>query len=332
MQTNQPKVSVAVRAYNQAKEIVQTLKSITTQKVSWPIEIVIGIDPSTDNTADIVRLFCETLPPHYSAIIIQNENKLGSTGNLISVFQHCNGEYIAWLDGDDYWIDPYKTQKEVEILDKQQEYGVVYTDHYIASNQHEGLKEIRRIDTDYNSPFDTLIKGNPITSDTVLFRRKLLQHIDWHELGKVKADDYFIWLEFSMHTKFYHLKEFTSVATVFNRVIGKEIVLPVLKYGKELLTFQKIFIDKYNASHETPANVTKDDLDYDFQKTTWKASLLLGDAKMGTKVARYLSKHSTGKEKYYYFFNSLYITFKLYYLYRRLTGKRPKDAYDYYFF
>ena len=114
-----PKVSVLLITYNHEKLIGQALDSILMQKTTFPTEVVIGEDCSTDSTRDIVRAYSERYPETIRAIL--PEVNQGPFQNVIRTLNECRGEYIAAIEGDDYWTDPGKLQLQVDFLDAHPE-------------------------------------------------------------------------------------------------------------------------------------------------------------------------------------------------------------------
>lgn len=108
-------VSVIVLTYNQSKYIAQALDSVLAQIVDFPIEILVGDDASSDGTADIVLEYARRWPDKiYPFMQAQNQ---GASKNLRNLLEHSRGKYINGCEGDDYWTDPYKLQKQVDYLE-----------------------------------------------------------------------------------------------------------------------------------------------------------------------------------------------------------------------
>src|SRR5690554_4943466 len=111
---NIPLVSVWMITYNHEQYIKQAIESILMQKTTFTIELVIGEDCSTDNTASIIR---EYENKHPGIIKVRyNIQNLGIIPNMIKTLEECNGKYIAMCEGDDYWTDSLKLQKQVDYL------------------------------------------------------------------------------------------------------------------------------------------------------------------------------------------------------------------------
>lgn len=112
---SKPKVSVKMMTYNHERFIGQALESVLMQQVSFDYEIVIGEDFSTDNTRDIVRGYQKKNPDRIRALL--NPENMGRRYNARNTYKHCRGDYIAMLDGDDYWTSPQKLQKQIDFFD-----------------------------------------------------------------------------------------------------------------------------------------------------------------------------------------------------------------------
>ncbi len=117
------KVSVAIITYGHEKYIKRALDSVIDQEVNFKFEIVIGEDCSPDGTSEILLEYKERYPEMIN-LVLHKEN-VGATRNLFDVFQASRGQYIALLEGDDYWIDSNKLKKQVEFLDNKNEYFAV---------------------------------------------------------------------------------------------------------------------------------------------------------------------------------------------------------------
>jgi len=112
-------VSILCMAYNHGKYIRQTLESMVSQKTDFPFEILINDDASTDNTAEIIREYSEKYPDIVKPIF-QKENQYSKGINIQNTFNipRAQGKYLAYCEGDDYWTDEYKLQKQVDFMKK----------------------------------------------------------------------------------------------------------------------------------------------------------------------------------------------------------------------
>lgn len=117
-----PLVSVAITTYNLEKLVARSIDSALAQEVPFPIEIVIGDDGSTDGTLQVVASYAERYPNLIR--VFTREKNVGIQRNTFETLDRCRGRYTAWLDGDDYWTDPHKLAKQVNILESDSSVSV----------------------------------------------------------------------------------------------------------------------------------------------------------------------------------------------------------------
>lgn len=168
-------VSVFVVTYNQEKYIRQCLDSVLMQKVNFDYEVVIGEDYGTDGT----RAICEEYAVKYPQVrLLPLTKNLGVAGNWKRVLSECKGKYVAMCEGDDYWCDQEKLQKQVDffVADKNEEYVLSFHDVMLKDEDDNVIEESKteggiacsdRTTTD-------LIMGYHPSTQTVMFRSKYL--------------------------------------------------------------------------------------------------------------------------------------------------------------
>lgn len=111
-----PLVSINCATYNHEKFIGDAIESFLMQKTNFDFEILIGEDCSTDNTRTIVEEYANQ---HSGKIrIITSNHNVGAMENFIRLHQNSKGKYIAVCEGDDYWTDPFKLQKQVDYMEQ----------------------------------------------------------------------------------------------------------------------------------------------------------------------------------------------------------------------
>lgn len=143
MAEKKPLVSVCIPTYQHAAYIRQCLDSVLEQQTSFPFEIIIGEDDSTDGTREICLDYAARYPDQIRLFLRKEEEKIIINGNktgrynIIQNFREARGKYIAMLDGDDYWCDRQKLQKQVDFLE-------AHSDHAICF--HRTLKNIGGIE------------------------------------------------------------------------------------------------------------------------------------------------------------------------------------------
>lgn len=115
-------VSVCCITYNHEKFLAQAIDSFLMQKTSFEFDVVIGNDCSTDRTSDIIKEYEHKYPGKIK--VVSAEKNEGPIANLISCNALCEGKYIALCEGDDFWTDPYKLQKQVDFLESNLDYVI----------------------------------------------------------------------------------------------------------------------------------------------------------------------------------------------------------------
>lgn len=171
---DEPIVSVICITYNHEKYIRDAIEGFLIQKTRFPIEIYIHDDCSTDNTPRIIQ---EYAGKHYKLIkpIYQSVNQY-SLGKKITpiVLPYCTTKYIALCEGDDYWTDPFKLQKQVDFLEKHPECALCFHAVGIISEiagQGPRIATPHKKKTIYT--LKDLLRGNFIHTCSVMFRRGL---------------------------------------------------------------------------------------------------------------------------------------------------------------
>lgn len=182
-----PKVSVALWTYNHEQFIAQAIESVLMQQTDFEYELIIGEDCSTDGTRAIVVEYFQKYPERIRPLL--HEHNVGGAANSIAVLNACRGQYVALLDGDDYWTDPRKLQKQVNFLEAHPEYShcfhpVFWLEHATGqiSVSYYGAPGIKQ----YYTLDDLLEYSNFVPTASVVFRSHLISEIpDWFSLCPV---------------------------------------------------------------------------------------------------------------------------------------------------
>jgi glycosyltransferase involved in cell wall biosynthesis len=173
----EPLVSICCTAYNQEAFISDAIEGFLMQKTDFPFEILIHDDASADGTAEIIKKYQEDHPELIRAIYQEkNQYSQGVYPEFI-VTELARGKYIAWCEGDDYWIDPYKLQKQADFLETHPEY-VMISNNALNIREEEEYKIahlIKRESKPYDfTTRDLMIKNRCITL-TVMYRNGLVK-------------------------------------------------------------------------------------------------------------------------------------------------------------
>ena len=164
-------VSICVFSYNYENYIFESIQSIIKQEVNFQIEIVVGDDFSTDKTRQIL----EEIKSKFGDIIVLsfNESNIGGTLNWIRTINKCKGKYIALLDGDDYFTDPLKLQKQFDLLESSPTSVLCFhgvEEIYEDITQNECILHENRIYT----LSDFILKGWFIRTSSTFFKNGIL--------------------------------------------------------------------------------------------------------------------------------------------------------------
>lgn len=132
-------VSICCLAYNQEKLITDAIKGFMMQRTKFNYEIIIHDDASTDRTPEIIRKYQRSYPKLIKPIL-QTKNQFSRDGVYpfwTHLYPAAQGRYIAECDGDDYWTDPYKLQRQYEFMEANPEYAICYH-NYVIKNMQTG--------------------------------------------------------------------------------------------------------------------------------------------------------------------------------------------------
>ncbi len=134
----QPLVSVRLVTYNHEKYIAQCLESILMQRTHFPFEVIVGEDCSTDRTREIVLAYAERHPDKMR--VLPAEANLGAMPNSYRVQQACRGKYHAMIEGDDYWIDPRKLQKQVDLMEANPDMTLCFHNVFVVNGDNSSAR------------------------------------------------------------------------------------------------------------------------------------------------------------------------------------------------
>lgn len=202
-------LSVCCTTYNHEKYVREAINGFLIQKTDFPFEIIIHDDASTDRTADVIFEYVEKYP-RLIRTIIQAENQY-SKGGLINprfVFPQAAGKYLALCEGDDYWTDSSKLQKQVDFLENNPDYVITYTDC-------QPFDEHGPIDADYGGAREDLSelelkKATPIFTLTTCFRN-VIDEVPL-DLMSARYGDFVTWSLLGHYGKGKYLPEITPSA------------------------------------------------------------------------------------------------------------------------
>ena len=206
-------VTIASTTYNMEAYIGEAIESWLAQKTSFQFDIVISDDGSTDGTCDVVRRYIEKYPN----IRLISTGHIGKMPNFIRSLKESKGKYIALCDGDDYWIDPEKLQKQVDFMESHPDFSECFTNSYVL-NTETGKKKIAKTQIWEEADTEGLLQHrdndnvqmSPGHTSTFLYRNQYLQEYPEWMYGDVMTD-FPLYMLMSKYGKAKFINEITSV-------------------------------------------------------------------------------------------------------------------------
>lgn len=212
-------LSIICLVYNHVNYIRDCLDGFVKQKTNFPFEVLINDDCSTDGTADIIREY-EKKYPNLFRCVYQTENQWGKKDIWLDIlFPMIQGKYVALCDGDDYWIDPLKIQKQVDFLETHLDYSICFhpvTVHWEDQRENDVIIPNESILGKKND-FDlsNLVKQNFIPSNSVVYRWQK-DVVTFFPRGVQPGD----WCLHLFHAKYGKIKMLSDVMSVYRRNKG----------------------------------------------------------------------------------------------------------------
>jgi len=285
-------VSIICDTFNHEMYIRQCLDGFITQKTDFLFEVLIHDDASTDGTADIIREY-KTEYPDIIKPIYQTENQYSKKIKIWEAYQfpRAKGKYIALCEGDDYWTDPYKLQKQVDFMEKNPDYGMVFTNTYHYIEKKKKLI-IPKPTTNYN--ILDIFNANPIRLLTVLFEKhSLLECSQYLINNNTETFDYPIFLWFSNFSKIHCLTDITGVYRIIPNSMthSKDI-------DKRISFQQKRYKTQYFAVSNYDIEIDKSRVEYEHYYKCYTECLLYDKNKQRiNEYKKYFKKNNVSKIK-----------------------------------
>lgn len=211
-----PLVSIRCLVYNHEPYLKQCLDGFVMQQTTFPFEAIVHDDASTDGSAAIIREYAEKYP-HIIKPIYETENQYrkhdGSLTRIMDEAMHPGSKYVAMCEGDDYWTDPLKLQKQVDVMENDSEIGLVHTAARVF-DQQQGLFKVLSWGEPIAS-FEAELTSNRVVTLTTCFRKDLLFKYRQFRFENYstgwKMGDYPLWLYLSYYTKTHFIEQPTGV-------------------------------------------------------------------------------------------------------------------------
>jgi len=170
------KVSVCITSFNHAPFIAQAIDSVLEQKTNFPFDIIIADDFSKDETQNILLRYQEKYPNLVRLIL--NDINIGATKNTVKILAEASGKYVAMLDGDDYWTDPTKLQKQFDFLEANPDYAISFhgADVFSAGEVKPHFLPVAQFRRPKSVMMDLVLYDSFMPTSTIMFRNYLISH------------------------------------------------------------------------------------------------------------------------------------------------------------
>ena len=241
------KLSVMMITYNHEQFISQALNSILAQRVNFDYEIVVGEDHSTDYTREILMDFHQRHPQRIVPLL--RDKNMGALQNMGATLAVCRGNYVALLEGDDYWTDPYKLQKQVDFLDRNPAFALCC--HRVQLLDPAGQEGVDVIPTRAAGPYtiEDLLSENFVPACSAMLRRELIGSLpSWH--SELAMGD---WPLFALVSNSGKIELMDEVMAVYRVHLGgiwssRSSVSRLLEISRMLQVLDKHFDFKYTGT------------------------------------------------------------------------------------
>ena len=209
-----PLVSIICLTYNHAEYIRQCLEGFLMQQTDFSFEIIVHDDASTDGTAIIVKEYAEKYPDRFVPVLqTVNQYSQGVSIGKTFLYPLAKGKYIAECEGDDYWTDPLKLQRQVDFLENHPDYVLCSTDcMMMVEKTGEVFQWILGTEDDITPEY--LVIDNRIATLTTLYKKSVLtDYLNGVEpfMPPFLMGDYPLWLYFASRGKIRKLPYNTAM-------------------------------------------------------------------------------------------------------------------------
>lgn len=183
-------VSVVMITYGHEKFIEQAINGVLMQECSFDFELIVANDCSPDNSDTIIQSIIDNHPKGSKLKYVRHNKNIGMMPNFISALQSATAKYIALCEGDDYWTDPLKLQKQVDFLESNSEYSMsCHNAEIIYENSDKKPIIFSKNSVSYDISMQTIVEKWVIPTASIVFRRENVANLpDW--FNKIYSGDF----------------------------------------------------------------------------------------------------------------------------------------------
>lgn len=205
-----PLVSICMITYGHEKFIEQAINGVLMQQCNFEIELIISNDCSPDATNTLIETILKTHPKANCINYINHTTNIGMMPNFIFALKKCTGKYIALCEGDDYWTDPLKLQKQFDFLEANEDYVICFHKVLFQMPSNELVEDFLTIvPNEYENLKNLAENGNYIHTPSVFYRNCLTNYPNEFAISPI--GDYFLYTMLANFGKLKYLKEQMAV-------------------------------------------------------------------------------------------------------------------------
>ncbi len=205
-----PTVSIICNTFNHGLYIGQCIDGFICQKTNFIFEVLIHDDASTDNTQEIIKEYQNKYPDIIKPILqVENQYQKGKNNWVEFQFPRATGKYIALCEGDDYWTDPLKLQKQVDFLEKNPEFAICHHNVKVINQDDSSVSHLSNPNQKHETNIIDLCYKNYIYTQSSVFRNCVFPLPKWFE--KLEIGDYPLFMLIAQQGKIKFLDEVMAV-------------------------------------------------------------------------------------------------------------------------
>lgn len=249
--SNTPLVTIACITYNHESYIRNCLEGIVTQKTNFAFEVLVHEDCSTDNTAAIIREY-EAKYPDLFRCVYQSENQF-SKGILpyYTLFPMARGKYIALCDGDDWWIDPFKLQKQIDFLEGNSDFVACF--HNVRVDCEGQISLFNSLtENHYPTTEDIIVRRWFIATSAFVFRNVLKEYPSW--TNEIVNDDVLLFLLLAKEGRFYYMDDVMSVYRKHRNSVSAQLNKNAINLNNQIINLYTLIKPLYPQDYEKYIN------------------------------------------------------------------------------
>ena len=248
-----PLVSICCITYNHSEFVKDAFDGFLMQKTKFSFEIIVFDDASTDETQRIILDYIKEYPKLFVPFL-QKENlwqNKGISGTFTIAFPNARGKYIAWCEGDDYWTDPLKLQKQVDFLESDP--NIVIVGHrvkYLNNKNQNSQEYISAEEKEVGNVID-ILKRNYLPTASVILRRSAMPDLSWliEIIQDLKQGDWPLFVFTAQNGKILFLNEVLAVyrvhgTSVWSSLSAKDRLIYIFQARRKIMkhfTYLSIF-------------------------------------------------------------------------------------------